>query len=158
MALDGFGYFPVLSLNRGEVVDINLGPEFSHDVQEGCVLHLSKNISDESSQKEEVSRKPAAKSCDDTPPKKRAREEDFAARSRATPADTATAIDTFDLSNCSSVQELVKLGSDRLKSILLSMGIKCGGTTEQRADRLFSLKGLRREDYPQKVRGKNFIL
>ena len=157
---DDFGYYPALSLNLGEIVDINLGPEFSHDAKEGCVgvSDLSKNISDESSQKEEVSRKPAAKSCDDTPPKKRAREEDFAARSRATPADTATAIDTFDLSNCSSVQELVKLGSDRLKSILLSMGIKCGGTTEQRADRLFSLKGLRREDYPQKVRGKNFIL
>jgi len=158
MALDGFGYFPVLSLNRGEVVDINLGPEFSHDVQEGCVLHLSKNISDESSQKEEFSSKPAAKICDDTPPKKRVRDEDNTTRSDATPAITTTEIDTFDLNTCSSVQELVKLGSDRLKSILLSMGIKCGGTLEQRADRLFSLKGLRREDYPQEVRGKNFIL
>ena len=154
---DDFGYYPALSLNLGEVVDINFGPDFSHDVKEGCVgvSDLSKNISDDISQNEEVSSKPTAKSCDDTPPKKRARDE---ARSQATPANATTAIDTFDLNNCSSVQELLKLGSDRLKSILLSLGVKCGGTVEQRADRLFSLKGLRREDYPQKVRGKNFIL
>ncbi len=158
---DEFGYYPALSLNLGEVVDINVGPDFSHDVKEGCVgvSDLSKNISDGISQNEEVSSKLTPKSCDDIPPKKRARDEDdTTARSQATPANTTTAIETFDLNNCSSVQELLNLGSDRLKSILLSMGVKCGGTVEQRADRLFSLKGLRREDYPQKVRGKNFIL
>jgi len=154
-----FGYYPALSLNLGEVVDINLGPEFSHDVKEGCVgvSHLSKTSSDERHE-EEVSSTPEAKSCDDAPPQKRPRDEDSTTMSRAASANTSAAIDTFDLNNCSSVQELLKLGSDRLKSILLSMGIKCGGTPEQRADRLFSLKGLRREDYPQKVRGKNFIL
>lgn len=31
------------------------------------------------------------------------------------------------------------------------------GTPEDRAKRLFSLKGLQREEYPNKVRGKNFI-
>ena len=31
------------------------------------------------------------------------------------------------------------------------------GTPEERAKRLFSLKGLRQEEYPDKVRGKNFI-
>ncbi|KAK1738378.1 splicing regulator SDE2 [Skeletonema marinoi] len=154
-----FGYYPALSLNLGEVVDINLGPEFSHDVKEGCVgvSHLSKTSSDESHE-EGVSSKPEAKSYDDAPPQKRPRDEDSMTMSRPASANATAAIDTFDLNNCSSVQELLKLGSDRLKSILLSMGIKCGGTPEQRADRLFSLKGLRREDYPQKVRGKNFIL
>eukprot|EP00985_Skeletonema_marinoi_P005475 scaffold2375_cov114-Skeletonema_marinoi.AAC.3 len=146
-----FGYYPALSLNLGEVVDINLGPEFSHDVKEGCVgvSHLSKTSSDESHE-EGVSSKPEAKSYDDAPPQKRPRDEDSMTMSRPASANATAAIDTFDLNNCSSVQELLKLGSDRLKSILLSMGIKCGGTPEQRADRLFSLKGLRREDYPQK--------
>jgi hypothetical protein len=31
------------------------------------------------------------------------------------------------------------------------------GTLDERATRLFSLKGLRRDEYPKKVRGKNFI-
>jgi len=160
---DDFGYYPALSLNLGEVIDINLGPEFSNNVKEGCVgvSVLNKNISDESQEEEEVevSSKPAAKSFDDTPPrKKRPRDEENTTTLLAASTETATAIDNFDLNKCSSVQELLKLGSDRLKSILLSMGIKCGGTLEQRAERLFSLKGLRRDDYPQKVRGKNFIL
>lgn len=158
---DDFGYYPALSLNLGEVIDINLGPEFSNNVKEGCVgvSDLNKNISGESQEEVEVSSKPAAKPFDDTPlRKKRPRDEDNTTRSLAASAETATVIDDFDLNNCSSVQELLKLGSDRLKSILLSMGIKCGGTLEQRAERLFSLKGLRRDEYPQKMRGKNFIL
>ncbi len=160
---DDFGYYPALSLNQSEVIDINLGPEFSNDVKEGCigVSDLNKDINNESQEEddEEVSSKPAAKSCDDTPPrKKRPRDEENTTRSLAASAETATEIDSFDLNNYSSVQELLTLGSDRLKSVLLSMGIKCGGTLEQRAERLFSLKGLRREEYPKKVRGKNFIL
>jgi len=153
---DSFGYYPALSLNLGEVVDINIGPDFSHDVKEGCVgvSDLTKTSSDETHEEGVASSKPAAKSCEDVPPKKRPRDEDNTSR----PRDESLTIDRFDLNSCASVQELLELGSDRLKSILLSMGIKCGGTVEQRAERLFSLKGLRREDYPQKVRGKNFIL
>ncbi|KAL7546564.1 hypothetical protein ACHAWF_009891 [Thalassiosira exigua] len=66
-------------------------------------------------------------------------------------------VEAFDLAKCSSVEELREMGPDRLKDILLSMGIKCGGMLDERAARLFSLKGLRREEYPRKVRGKNFV-
>ena len=62
----------------------------------------------------------------------------------------------FDLEMCASVAEAKELGMDRLKEILTSMGCKCGGSLDERAARLFSLKGLKREDYPKKVRGKNF--
>lgn len=160
-------YYPALSLNLGEVVDVNLGPDFSHDVKEGCVgvsdlikVNFSENSEDEGGKLEA---KPDAKSCDDAPPKKRSREEgntDTIKRLNAESQEVAndTIIDAFDLDKCKSIQELEELGPDRLKSILLGMGIKCGGTTQQRAERLFSLKGLRREEYPQKVRGKNFIL
>lgn len=47
----------------------------------------------------------------------------------------------LDLSMFSSVDELASLGLDRLKSALMAINLKCGGTLEQRAERLFSTKG-----------------
>lgn len=52
----------------------------------------------------------------------------------------------LDLSAFSSWEELASLGLDRLKSALLALGIKCGGTLEERAQRLFSTKGQRTID------------
>ena len=152
-----FGYYPALSLNLGEVVDVNLGPEFSHDVMKGCVgaSELIKINNVESPEDETIINvESVSKRCDHALLKKRPREEDETTKS---PLETV-ATETFDLNSCTSAQELVEFGPARLKSILLAMGIKCGGTLEQRAERLFSLKGLRREDYPQKARGKNFIV
>lgn len=37
------------------------------------------------------------------------------------------------------------LGLDRLKSELTARGLKCGGTLRERAARLFSVRGLARE-------------
>jgi hypothetical protein len=56
-----------------------------------------------------------------------------------------------------SVQQLEALGLDRLKSALLALKVKCGGTLQQRAERLFSLKGLEYKDFPKKVRAKGFV-
>ena len=146
-------FFPALSLNLGEVVGINLGPDFSHNVKEECVglSALKKDTI------EDGSSKPIAAPDDEAPPKKRPREEKNETK-RSAESSITTETDKFNLNDCTSLQQLQELGADRLKNILLSMGIKCGGTLEQRAERLFSLKGLRREEYPQKVRGKNFIL
>ena len=47
----------------------------------------------------------------------------------------------LDLSAFSSWEELASLGLDRLKSALMALGLKCGGTLEERAKRLFSTKG-----------------
>jgi len=47
----------------------------------------------------------------------------------------------LDLSAFSSPQELATLGLDRLKSGLIALGLKCGGTLQERADRLFQTKG-----------------
>lgn len=47
----------------------------------------------------------------------------------------------LDLSAFSSWEELASLGLDRLKSALLALGLKCGGTLEERARRLFATKG-----------------
>lgn len=53
----------------------------------------------------------------------------------------------FDLEKYSSVEELEEaLGAERLKAVLVSMGLKCGGTARQRAERLMSVKGLSRAE------------
>ena len=46
----------------------------------------------------------------------------------------------FDLLSFSTVQELESLGAEKLKIALSQSGLKCGGTTWQRAQRLFLLK------------------
>jgi len=52
----------------------------------------------------------------------------------------------LDLSAFSSWEELASLGLDRLKSALMALGLKCGGTLEMRAQRLFETKGQNLED------------
>jgi hypothetical protein len=44
------------------------------------------------------------------------------------------------------LKELASLGLDRLKSALMALGLKCGGTLEERAIRLFQTKGKRLQD------------
>ena len=63
-------------------------------------------------------------------------------------------VEALDLDQYSSVQELEELGLDRLKGALMAIQIKCGGTLHERASRLFSLKGLKKEDYPKKLLAK----
>ncbi|XP_025092277.1 replication stress response regulator SDE2-like isoform X2 [Pomacea canaliculata] len=46
------------------------------------------------------------------------------------------------LENVSSAKELEALGLDRLKIELMARGLKCGGTVQERALRLYSVKGL----------------
>ncbi|XP_022093102.1 protein SDE2 homolog [Acanthaster planci] len=48
----------------------------------------------------------------------------------------------FDLDKFSSAAELESVGLDTLKSALMVRGMKCGGTLQQRAERLFSVKGI----------------
>lgn len=48
---------------------------------------------------------------------------------------------SLDLDAFSSPEELLALGPDRLKLALQALGLKCGGTPQQRAERLFATKG-----------------
>ncbi|XP_057365401.1 splicing factor 3A subunit 3-like [Daphnia carinata] len=65
----------------------------------------------------------------------------------------------LDVSAFSSWEELASLGLDRLKSALMALGLKCGGTLEDRAKRLFSTKGLQVDEIDKslfaKGQGKN---
>lgn len=52
---------------------------------------------------------------------------------------------TLDLLAFGSTAELEALGLDRLKCELMALGLKCGGTLQERAARLFSVRGLSRD-------------
>jgi splicing factor 3A subunit 3 len=47
--------------------------------------------------------------------------------------------------------ELEALGGDRLKEALVALNLKCGGTTSERAQRLWSVRGKKPEDFPSKL-------
>ncbi|KAM7536494.1 hypothetical protein Aperf_G00000080872 [Anoplocephala perfoliata] len=54
----------------------------------------------------------------------------------------------LDLTPFRQPEELASLGLDRLKSALLALGLKCGGTLEERAQRLWATKGKAIGDLP----------
>lgn len=50
-----------------------------------------------------------------------------------------------------SVAELEALGMERLQSALIALCLKCGGTLKDRAERLWSVRGKKPEDFPKKL-------
>jgi len=55
----------------------------------------------------------------------------------------------LDLSMYKSAEHIEELGLDRLKAELVFHGLKCGGTLQERAKRLFLLKNTPKEDLPE---------
>jgi splicing factor 3A subunit 3 len=53
-----------------------------------------------------------------------------------------------------SAQELEALGLERLKSGLEALGLKCGGTLKDRAERLWSVRGKKPHEIPDKLKKK----
>ena len=53
-----------------------------------------------------------------------------------------------------SAQELEALGLDRLKEGLEALNLKCGGTLQDRAQRLWSVRGKKPADIPEKLKKK----
>jgi len=60
----------------------------------------------------------------------------------------------IDLTEFSSAVELESLGLDKLKSELQFLGLLCGGTLKERAQRLFSIKGKKRSEIDPKLWAK----
>ncbi|KAJ8460829.1 hypothetical protein OPV22_033755 [Ensete ventricosum] len=60
----------------------------------------------------------------------------------------------LNFDNFDSAAELEVLGMERLKSLLQKHGLKCGGTLQERASRLFLLKTTPLEKLPKKVLAK----
>jgi len=62
--------------------------------------------------------------------------------------------ETLDLDKYNTVQELEQVGLEVLKAALMCRGLKCGGTLQQRAERLFSVKGLSQDNIPPSLFAK----
>ena len=62
--------------------------------------------------------------------------------------------DDINIDVIGNVDDLKKLGLDHLKHLLKIRKLKCGGNLDDRAARLFSIKGLAPENYPKKIKQK----
>lgn len=68
--------------------------------------------------------------------------------------NTAYANVPVNLDDYSHAGDLQVLGMERLKAELMRRGLKCGGSLQERAQRLFSVKGVASEDIPTKLLSK----
>lgn len=61
----------------------------------------------------------------------------------------------LNLSGFSSVDELASLGLDRLKWALIALGLKCGGSLQERANRLWATKDMDISQLPKSMLAKS---
>jgi len=164
---------PAWSMNQGERLEINIGPNFSHAPPNYNVMGISDILqmtatttNDTSSitkrQYDSISNRTSI------PPPTRVSSTMTTLQSTKAATTTqkkqtndsstpAAAVVVINVNDYQSVQELVQnVSLESLKYTLQSLGCKCGGTIEERAKRLFSIKGLTPNEYPLKVRGRNF--
>ncbi|NXA11720.1 SDE2 regulator, partial [Sapayoa aenigma] len=72
-------------------------------------------------------------------------QENVSSKAQETNQLQSTEMEPIDLLAFNSAAELEALGLDKLKMGLMSLGLKCGGTLKERAARLFSVRGLSRD-------------
>ena len=63
-------------------------------------------------------------------------------------------LQSLDLDQFSSAEELEAQGGELLKLTLQHLGLKCGGTVTERAQRLFSVKGKNKDEIDQSLFAK----
>ena len=73
---------------------------------------------------------------------------------KITAANRTVAAQPLRLGLFNDATELEALGGDRLKEALEAMGLKCGGSLKDRAERLWSIRGKKAEEIPLKLRAK----
>ncbi|CAB9496398.1 RING finger and SPRY domain-containing protein 1 [Seminavis robusta] len=168
--------FPALSCNGGEILELHVAKEdMEHLPTKDSEKYIAVQdliavsiVADDSvtnnGEQNDDNKEPAAKDDDekdgaktkgdeaDSPPEEQAEEKKEPETKKA-----PIKVEALDLAKFESVAALEELGLDRLKGALMAIGVKCGGSLNERAARLFSLKGLERKDYPKKVRAKNFV-
>ncbi|NWI91435.1 SDE2 regulator, partial [Pitta sordida] len=72
-------------------------------------------------------------------------QENVSSKAQETNQLQSTEVEPIDLLAFNSAAELEALGLDKLKMGLMALGLKCGGTLKERAARLFSVRGLSRD-------------
>lgn len=111
-----------------------------------------KASSEKKQKKKEEAAKPAAAEKAHQPPASSNGKQ--AAPAPAPPKKPAAPVkpQALDLSKYGSQEELEGLGLDRLKAALMAMELKCGGTLQERAARLWSVKGLKPDEIDDKLK------
>jgi hypothetical protein len=71
-----------------------------------------------------------------------------------TKVSVVDAVEPLNFDDFSSAREMEVMGMERLKSELQSRGLKCGGTLQERAARLFLLKATPLDKLPKKLLAK----
>ncbi|XP_073700755.1 splicing regulator SDE2 [Garra rufa] len=129
--------------------------EVQKEPKKECTAETSGMEEDKSSQSsptqvEEVVQKEPEKDCTSKTSQNTSSEEDKPqvepTEAPSTPAESKQAQEEvegpLDLLSVSGPEQLEALGLERLKKELMERGMKCGGTLQERALRLFSVKGL----------------
>ena len=146
---------PALSCNGGEILELHVHPNQMKYRPADCVpvydLLTADEITDENGSMDTKTMTQSAAVEEDAPQLKEPKQK----KTKPVPPKPLL-VEPLDLDEYTSQSQLEELGMDRLKGALMALGVKCGGSLSERAARLFSLKGLKREDFPMKVRAKNF--
>ncbi|NWS67980.1 SDE2 regulator, partial [Crotophaga sulcirostris] len=95
---------------------------------------MTKPLKEEAQEKSEV-----------TAALKEEEQENISSKAQETNQLQNTEVEPIDLLAFHSAAEMEALGLDKLKMELMSLGLKCGGTLKERAARLFSVRGLSRD-------------
>lgn len=70
-------------------------------------------------------------------------------------SESSPSLSSFDMTPFSSASELAALGMQQLSDVLKAKGLKAGGSLEERASRLFSVKGLSDDQIPRKLKANS---
>lgn len=148
--------FPAASCNADEILELHLRhSEMVHAPKDviavGDVLAAEEEKDLSFSAGAEETAETATSEKDDVNDKKVAAVE---SAKKAAPKPEVI-VEPLDLDNFETIDQLEAEGLDRLKGALMAIGVKCGGTLRQRAERLLSLKGLEQKDFPTKLLAKN---
>ncbi|NWH23604.1 SDE2 regulator, partial [Grus americana] len=96
--------------------------------------NMTKPLKEEAQEKNEV-----------TQALKEEEQENVSSKAQETNQLQSTEVEPIDLLAFNSAAEMEALGLDKLKMELMALGLKCGGTLKERAARLFSVRGLSRD-------------
>lgn len=151
---DGQYYFPALSLEGGEIAIVNIGqhPFKYNDGQPSsssgseCFCNTLRSV--------DATYRPALCVIENAPFAIVAVEVSLAPPPAAQSIDIYDAID-LESETYSTLEAVKQLGLKHLKAELERRGLKAGGTLEERAARLFSVRGLSEDKISDKIKAKS---
>ena len=106
----------------------NIADDASEETSDGALKDSTKPLDELSGEPQMDPKKPLEDVQKDTPP-----------------SAAPTPLEAVDLANFASSKELESVGLEVLKFSLTELGLKCGGTLQERAQRLFSTKNVPRD-------------